>query len=347
MIEKTILGKTGIEVTRLGFGGIPIQRVSEKVAIDTVVRALEKGIDFIDTARAYTVSEGRIGKAIIQAGKRPVLSSKSQQRSAEGILKHIDQSLKELGVDMIDIYHCHEVSKEEVYRKIIGPGGAMEGLIRARDEGKIRFIGITSHSIDLLDKIIDDGYVDCIMVCFSFLEPSAITRVIPKAIEKEIGVIAMKPLSGGAIEDYTIGLKYVLSFKDILPIVGMESPSMVDRNWEVFLSSDRYITKEEEKKIERIREEFGKRFCRRCDYCQPCSEEIPIQYVLGIKYIIKRMGIGVLDRKWIQDALEKANKCTECGKCMERCPYELPIPDLIKESLKWVEEEKSKRKEMK
>lgn len=342
-MEKVVLGRTGLEVMRLGFGGIPIQRVSERRAIETVIKALEKGVDFIDTARAYTVSEERIGKAIRETGKRPVLSSKSQHRSAEGILGHIDQSLKELGVDTIDIYHCHEVSKLEVYRQVMGPGGAMEGLLKARDEGKIRFTGITSHSTDLLEKIVEEGLVDCIMVCFSFLEPAASKRVIPMAMEKGIGVIAMKPLSGGAIEDYSLGLRYVLSFEGILPIVGMESPEMVEKNWEIFSSVDRHLNAEDEAKIEGIRQEFGKRFCRRCDYCQPCSEGIPIQYVLGIKYIVKRMGIGVLDRRWIQEALEKAKRCTECGECMERCPYDLPIPDLIRENLAWVEEEKSKK----
>lgn len=343
MVKKTVLGRTGLEVARLGFGGIPIQRVSESQAIEAVVRALVKGIDFIDTARAYTVSERRIGKALKEAGKRPVLSSKSQERRADGILRNIDQSLTELSVDKIAIYHCHEVSKPEIYSHVVGPGGALEGLNQAREEGKIDFCGITSHSIDLLDQIVEDALFDCIMVCFSFLEPAARDRLVQKALRKDIGVIAMKPLSGGVIEDYRLGLKYALSVDGIVPIVGMESPAMVDRNWEVFVGEPD-LTEEEKGRIEEIQRTFESQFCRRCDYCQPCSEEIPIQYVLGMRYIVKRMGIGVLDRRWIKGALERARNCTECGECMDRCPYGLAIPDLIRESIGWVEEQKSRSK---
>jgi predicted aldo/keto reductase-like oxidoreductase len=313
--------------------------VGESQAIETVVHAIDKGIDFIDTARAYTVSERRIGKTLKEAEKKPVLSSKSQQRKADGMLKNIDQSLKELDVQKIDIYNCHEVSKSEIYGQVVGAGGALEGLNRARDEGKIDFCGITSHSLDLLEHIVEEALFDCIMVCFSFLEPAARDRIIPKALKKGIGVIAMKPLSGGAIEDYRLGLKYVLSLEGIVSIVGMESPALVDRNWDVFVN-DPTLTRGEKEHIEQIQRVFDHQFCRRCDYCQPCSEEIPIQYVLGMRSIVKRMGIGVLDRRWIRGALDKARNCSECGECMERCPYGLPIPNLIRESIGWVDQQK-------
>jgi predicted aldo/keto reductase-like oxidoreductase len=222
---------------------------------------------------------------------------------------------------------------------VLGPGGALEGLIRAKEEGKIAFTGITSHSIDLLEQIVEEPFFDCIMVCLSFLEPAARERIIPKALRKDLGVIVMKALSGGAIEDYRLALKYALSVADTVPIVGMESPIMVDRNWEVSVQ-DHTLTEEEKIRIEKIRGTFDRRFCRRCNYCQPCSEEIPIQIILGLPYIVKRMGIGMLDRRWIREGIEKAHNCSECGECLDRCPYELPIPALIRENAEWANGQK-------
>ncbi len=334
MLEKAILGKTGIEITRFGFGGIPIQRVDERQAVETVLHAVERGVDFIDTARSYTTSESRIGIALKEVEKTVVLASKSPQRSADGMRKDIETSLKNLGRDVIDLYQCHFVKDREAYREITSKGGALEALQKARDEGLIRHIGITSHSLDLLDYAIDDGLFETLMVCYSFLEPKAEEKVIPKALAKDMGVIAMKSLSGGVIENCRLAIKYALAMKGTIIIPGVESKELFDRNWDVFLEGG-IVTDEETEEIRAFREQFGKQFCRRCDYCQPCPEEIQIQMVLGIKSIVKRMGPAILKGGRQKDAVDQARNCTACGQCMERCPYDLPIPDLIQENIKW------------
>ncbi len=332
-MKRLILGKTGIEAVRLGFGGIPIQRVSEAQAIEVVLYALEKGIDFIDTSRMYTNSEERIGKALKETDKKVAVATKSFNRTADGIRKDVDISLKQLQLDYIDVYQCHGISTEEEYRKVTAPDGAVTGLLKSKEQGLIGHIGVTSHSLDLLEKIVDDGLFETIMVCFSFLEPAAKDKVIPKAREKGVGIIAMKPFSGGVIEAPEAALKWALAFPDILVLAGVEDKRLIDQNWSAFQGSYE-LTAEEKQKVRAICEEYDKKFCRRCDYCLPCPVEIPIQFVLGMRSLLKRMGSGALKTPMFANLVKKAAECTECGECMERCPYDLPIPEMIKNSLK-------------
>lgn len=337
-MQRVVLGKTGIEVNRLGFGGIPIQRVGERQAVETVLHAVESGVDFIDTSRAYTTSERRIGKALAQTAKRVIVASKSQKKTRDGARADLERSLKELQTDCIDLYQCHHIRNDEEYNQVISSTGAFQGLVRAKEEGLIRHIGITTHSLDLLDRILDEGLFETIMVCFSLLEPLAREKIIPKAIEKGIGVIGMKPFSGGVIDNAGLALKYVLSQPGIVILAGVEDKRLFDENWEVFQGSHE-LSQGEEREIDEIRKAYGKSFCRRCDYCQPCSEDIPIQMILGIRSMVRRYGTRIIREGWGAKAVDRARQCSECGECMERCPYELPIPDLIKENLRWVDEQ--------
>ena len=249
----------------------------------------------------------------------------------------LETSLKELGRDYIDIYKCHFVTNHAEYQTVISPGGALEALRKARDEGLIGHIGITSHNLEVLDRSLDDGLFDVIMVCFSFLEPQARETIIPKALEKNIGVLAMKPFSGGVIEDSRLALKYALAEPGVLVLAGVESPDLFDENWRVF-QEGAPLTEAEKERIVELQRTYDKVFCRRCDYCQPCTEDIPIQTVLGIRSMAKRMGEGVLQKGPFWAGIDRARNCSDCGECMTRCPYELPIPDLIRENLRWLDE---------
>ena len=337
-MNSVVIGKTGLKVNRLGFGGIPIARVDESQAVETVLHAVKGGVDFIDTARNYKTSERRIGMALQQTDKRVVLASKSQGRTADDIRADLETSLNELQKNYLDLYQCHFVRDEQVYQEIIAPGGALEGLMQAKQEGLIGHVGLTSHSLDLLERVVDEGLFETIMVCYSFLEPQAKESIIPKALAKNIGVIAMKSFSGGVIDNPQLALKYVLSQQDVIIIPGVETKELFDQNWKVFQGS--YALGPAEKlKIESIRNQYDKSFCRRCDYCQPCSEEVPIQLILGVRSALKRFGKSFLKEGWPREAIDKARNCSECGDCLERCPYQLPIPDLIKENLAWVDEQ--------
>ena len=332
-MEKVRLGKTNLLVTRLGWGGIPIQRVDEAEGVSVIKAAIEMGVDLLDTARAYTNSERRVGLAIQKAGKPVVLSTKSTIKTSK-IYDDVHESLKQLKVKKIDIYHLHNIAKFEEYEKVMAAGGAYEGLMRAKEEGLIGHIGMTSHSLPVLEKSLEDDRFEVIMVCYSFLEPEAGKRVIPLAKEKDVGVLAMKPFSGGVIEEAGPALRYVLQTKEIVPIPGFETLERARENWKVFTEGGP-LTEKDQERIEAIRKAFDRQFCRRCDYCQPCSEGINIQMAVGIKSVITRFGSMAQELKWMMDIIEKARNCTGCGECLDRCPYQLPIPNLIKENLEW------------
>ena len=332
-MEKVRLGRTNLIVTKLGWGGIPIQRVGEREAVSVIRAVIGMGVDLLDTARAYTNSEHRIGLALQKVDRPIILSSKSLVRTTK-IYNEVHESLKQMKIKKVNIYHLHGVSHFEDYEKVMVPGGAYEGLKRARDEGIIDYIGITSHNLNVLERAIEDGHFEIIMACYSFLEPDATQKVFPLAKEKDIGVLAMKPFSGGVIEEAGPALRFVLSTANIVPIPGSETLEKAYENWKIFTEGYSLSEKDKER-IEAIKKEFDCKFCRRCDYCQPCTEKINIQFAVGLKSIIKRFGPNAQEIGWMKDLIEKARNCSECGDCLPRCPYQLPIPDMIKENLAW------------
>jgi len=332
-MEKVRLGKTNLIVEKLGWGGIPIQRVGEREAVSVIQAVIEMGVELLDTARAYTNSEHRVGLALQKTDRPVILSSKSPIKTAK-IYSDVQESLKQMKVKKVNIYHLHNVSTFEDYERVLAPGGAYEGLKRARDEGLIDHIGLTSHSLNVLEKAIVDGHFEVIMTCYSFLEPEAAKKVFPLAKEKDVGVLAMKPYSGGVIEEAGPALRFSLSTPNIVPIPGSETLEMARENWKIF-TEGYSLTEKDKERIEVLKKEFDRQFCRRCDYCQPCTEKINIQFIVGLKSVVKRFGPHAQEIGWMKDLIEKARNCSECGECLPRCPYQLPIPNLIKENLVW------------
>jgi predicted aldo/keto reductase-like oxidoreductase len=332
-MEKVRLGRTNLIVSKLGWGGIPIQRVGEREAVSVIRAMIEMGVNLLDTARAYTNSEHRIGLALEKTDRPVILSSKSLVKTAK-IYNDVQESLKQLRVRKVNIYHLHSVSSFGDYERVMAPGGAYEGLKRARDEGLIDHIGVTSHNLNILERAVQDGDFEVIMGCYSFLEPDAAGKVFPLAREKDVGILAMKPFSGGVIEEAGPALRFVLSMANIVPIPGSETLEKARENWKIF-TEGYSLTEKDKERIEALKKEFDRQFCRRCDYCQPCTEKINIQFAVGLKSIIKRFGPQAREVSWMKDLIEKARNCSECGECLLRCPYQLPIPDMIKENLAW------------
>jgi predicted aldo/keto reductase-like oxidoreductase len=332
LLKKERLGRTNLTVKKLGWGGIPIQRVSEEQAVSVVRAAVEMGVDLLDTARAYTTSERRIGLALAGSSRPVILSTKSSNRT-EKIYDDVHESLRQLRVQKIQIYHLHNVSKTEDYEKVMAPGGAYQGLQKARAEGLIDHIGLTSHSLDILERVLREDHFEVIMACYSFLEPDAARRLLPLARAKDVGVLTMKPFSGGVIEDAGLALRYVLSTPGVIPIPGSETVEKARENWEIY-AEGQSVSEADQARIQQLRQQLDKQFCRRCDYCQPCSQGINIQLMMGIKSVIRRFG-NPDEIAWVKGLAEKARDCTECGDCLPRCPYQLPIPELIKKNLEW------------
>ena len=344
-MDKVRLGKTNLIVAKLGWGGIPIQRVGEREAVSVIRSVVEMGVDLLDSARGYTNSEHRIGLALQKIDRPVILSTKSGEKT-EKIYDEVHESLRQLKVKKVNIYHLHNVSNFKDYEKVMTQGGAYHGLKRAQKEGLIDHIGMTSHNLNVLEKAVEDGYFDVIMACYSFLEPDAAQKVFPLAKAKDVGILAMKAFSGGVIEDAGPALRFVLSTPGIVPIPGSETLEKSRENWEIFVEG-KTLTEQDKGRIEVLRKELTQNFCRRCDYCQPCTEKINIQFVLGLKSVFKRFGPKAQELGWIKSIIEKARNCSECGDCLPRCPYQLPIPDLIKENLAWLDNWKKQNEKLK
>ena len=340
-MEKIRLGKTEMMISKLGFGGIPIQRVSEDEAVAIIRRCLELGITFIDTANSYTTSEERIGKALKGQRERPIVATKTGHRDREGVERHLKLSLEHLGVEPIDLYQFHGVSDSKSLDMVLDPRGPMAVVKEAKKAGRVKHIGITSHSMDIAKEAVRTDRFETIMFPFNFITSEAADELIPLCWEHDVGFIAMKPLAGGLLDNVAIAFKYLFQFPDIVPIPGIEKAHEIEEIVQV-LAGSWEMTEAEELEMERLREELGTKFCRRCEYCQPCPEEIRISMVMNIRSFAKRMPPERIFTGGFSDVIDNAASCTECGDCEERCPYHLPIREMIAEQVKWYQEEKRK-----
>ena len=327
-MEYRILGKTGLNVSRMGFGGIPIQRIDAEGTKVLMHKLLEAGVNYIDTARAYTVSEEYLGYALEGIRDKFILASKTMSRTREGMAADIEQSLKNLRTDYIDLYQIHNVTPEQL-EQVMAPGGALEALYEAREAGKIGHIGLTAHSIDTFKIAVELPWVETIMFPYNIVETQG-EALIHKCAEKNIGFIDMKPLAGGAIEDATLALRYICANDDVtVAIPGMAEVSELTQN--VAACTDRSPLSDEEKtKILEIRNALGTQFCRRCNYCAPCSVGIAIPALFILEGYYSRYDLQDWAVARYKGTAVKASACIGCGACEDRCPYNLPIRKMLK-----------------
>lgn len=329
-MERRILGRTNLEVSVIGFGGIPIQRVDNEMAVKLIEESCNRGINFIDTARGYNESESLIGEALEKVGRdKFVLATKSMKRDYDGMLQELSISLKDLRTNYIDLYQFHNVRSLEELDFILSENGALKALKEAKEKGIIKEIGITSHSPEILDKAIEIGEFATIQCPYNPVERQA-EEVFKKAKEMNIGVIVMKPLAGGAITNGELSLRFIVDNPNIsVAIPGMDTLEQVSSNALVGIDK-RKLTDEEEKKLFEEANSLGSQFCRRCGYCLPCPQniDIPVQFLVEGYYTRYNL------KEWAKsryDAMERrAVHCVECGLCEGRCPYNLPIRKMLK-----------------
>ncbi len=344
-MEKIRLGKTEMMVSKLGFGGIPIQRVSEDTAVAIVKKCLDLGITFLDTANGYTTSEERIGKAIKgRKRKEIILATKSTSRSLEGIANDLKLSLERLGVDYIDLYQFHQVGDSKSLEIILDPKGPLAVVEEAKKAGVVKHIGVTSHQIDVAMDLVKSDRFETIMFPFNFITSEPADELLTLCREHDVGFIAMKPLAGGMLSNVTLAFKYLLQFPNMVTIPGIEKIQEVEEIVQV-INGPLEINTAERREMQRFRDELGTKFCRRCDYCQPCAEEIPISTVLVSSSALKRLPPELLFTGVFADAVEKATNCSECGDCEERCPYNLPIREMLVEQVNCFQEAEKKYEE--
>ena len=333
-MNSVILGRTGLKVSRVGFGGIPIQRLGEAEAVRVVQRCLDLGVTFLDTANAYSTSESRIGKAISGRREHLVIATKTAGRDRATAEQHLQRSLTRLGCSTIDLWQFHNVSSLEAYEQVLAPGGAMEAAQAAKRHRLIRHIGITSHDMGVALKAVASGHFETMQFPFNFVSSDPARELVPLAREHNVGFVAMKPLGGGLLSNATLALKYLLQFDNVVPIPGIEQVAEAE---EIVRIADGLwaLTLQERVELERIREEVGKRFCRRCEYCQPCPEGVVIPLILNPLSFWKRFPPDQLLTGEYAEMVQGARDCVQCGQCEEKCPYGLPIREMLVESLEF------------
>ncbi len=330
-MRKVKLGGTGLTVSEIGFGGIPITPLPLEEGADVVRHGYERGITFFDTANVYGDSEKKMGRALCDVRDKVVIATKTLKRDAATAEKHIRQSLENLRTDRIDIYQLHNVSNDATLAQVLAPDGAYRAAEKARKDGTVRFIGFSSHNVKFAAGVCRTGLFSTVQVPFNFIETEAAEHLFGTAGEMGMGVIGMKPLGGGLLQRPDLCMRFLQQYPGIVPIPGVISKAEMDEILALY-GKRRKLTRVDRDDMEKIRADLGTRFCHRCGYCLPCEKGVRIPEALGFKSILKRFQ-GDFALNFSRDALKSAENCDRCGACIERCPYELPIPEMLDENL--------------
>ena len=326
-MRNITLGRTGITVPQNAFGALPIQRISTNDAVKLMRRAYDGGMRFFDTARAYSDSEEKVGLAFEGMRDKVFISSKTQATTREKFWSDLETSLKLLKTDYIDIYQLHCVARcyaegDDLY----------ECLKEAKQQGKIRHIGITAHKIGVAEDIIKSGLFETLQFPFSYLASDRDIKLVEDCAKANMGFIAMKGLSGGLLTNSEACMAFMNEY-DALPIWGIQRESELDE-WLSFFEREITMTDELRSFIENDRKELLGEFCRGCGYCMPCTVDITINQCARMSQMIRRAP----SQNWLtdfwQNEMLKIENCVDCGICKTRCPYELDIPNLLKKNLK-------------
>ncbi len=347
---KRRLGRTEFEASVIGFGGGPFVRPTWEEGVKAVRRAIELGVNIIDTARSYGDSEAIIGEAIKGARERLFISTKSHFRTKEEVARSIDESLRQLKVEKIDLIHLHSVDKEDDLKLCLMRGGPLEAMKEARKSGKVDYIGISGHQSEVLVKALKTGEFDAVIAIYNLINDEAERELLPLAREKDVGVLAMKPLDGGflaipreavqfkvadrATSTAEAALRFALSNPDIATVlVGMVNVAEVEEDVPMgFFPQE--MPPEEQAVLKERAKSMVYTFCQGCGYCLPlCPEGIDIPRIFKLQVLLEQYGMENYARVTYKEAFRApVERCTDCQSCMERCPSQLDIPHLLKEA---------------
>jgi predicted aldo/keto reductase-like oxidoreductase len=333
-MRKMRLGKSELMLFRVGMGGIPLTRPTEAEAIKLVQRALDLGVNFIDTAYSYGagMSEERIGKAIASRREQVILATKGWAP------EHLDISLQRLNTDYIDLWQFHGINTLEYLEQVLGSGGVMEVAQQALQAGKIRHIGFSSHSLEVALRAVASDHFETVQFPFNLVSNEAADELISLAKGHDVGFIAMKPFAGGRIRSANLAIKYLLQFDSVVPDPGIEKIEEIEEIVDIVNSDTWELTSQEQKEVEEIRVKVGTRFCQQCEYCMPCPQGV---HICGVMYLPILWELWPPDWffswEYVSHAVESAQNCVQCGECETKCPYELPIREMIVENLAFYE----------
>ncbi|MFP4662724.1 MAG: aldo/keto reductase [Halanaerobiales bacterium] len=358
-MEKRVLGRTGLEVSLLGFGGFHLIEIPADKAANLLNYYLENGGNYIETAASYGdgESEKKIGPIISQNRDKVVLASKTGVRDAEGAMQEIDRSLRNLQTEYLDILFIHGVTQQEDLEQILSPGGALQAAKEAKKMGKVKHIGITSHGQpDVLIDALKTNNFEVMMTHFNYFDkfnfPKLEDELLPLVRKKNIGTICMKPLADGFLwRSVEEAFRYVFSLPIDMVVTGMNTMDMLKMDIG-FVNGYDPMDDKEKAKLFGSAEELGNYICRQCDSCvvsDKYGEEIkkvfklegyydrqmhdgkprnPADYALRDRLRFwfgnKEMAEKLYKKLDINAAnlLEKANN-------FEPCSYNLPIKDKL------------------
>ena len=330
MIRTLPLGKTGLTVTRPAMGCLPIQRCSEDEAVSILQKAYEGGIRYFDTANAYTDSEKKIGLALSDVRESIVISTKSAGTDKNTVLSHIENSLKMMKTDYIDLFQFHQVQSVP---DPDDPEGAYAGALEAKRRGWIRHIGFTSHRVDVAEQCIASGNFETCQFPFSYISGERDLALADKCREAGMGFIAMKGLAGGLLTNARACHAFMNCYDNVVPIWGIQKPEELEE-WLAVAKEDPILDDELNSVIRKDREELAGTFCRSCGYCMPCTVGIEIRNCARMNMLLRRSPW----RQYMTDEwyakMQKINDCINCRKCVSKCPYGLDQPSLLKYMLK-------------
>lgn len=325
------LGKTGLQVSEIGFGGIPIQRVPFEQVGAIVDRALDLGINFFDTARGYTDSELKLGAALKGRRAEAIIATKSMARTRAEMAADIQKSLDTMGLGYIDLYQMHNVKDQVALEQILSSDGAMVALLDARRKGLIRHIGVTGHIKRQIMELLKVEEIETVQFPFNPVETNDVQGLLESAGKAGAGVIVMKPLAGGTFKHPSLSLRFILGYPVSVVIPGMDSIAQVEENAAV--GSQPALDQVERKSLEQEVAAMGITFCRRCEYCLPCQQGIDIPLVFLLDGYYQRYDLQGWAKQRYEGMKVKPDACQECGECEERCPYSLPIRQMLKDAL--------------
>lgn len=328
-METVRLGKTEIVTNKSGFGALPIQRVSDDEAVKIVRTAYEKGITFFDTARLYTDSEHKLGLALSDVRSSVYLSSKTGSLKPEDFWKDLETTLTNLKTDYLDIYQFHNPS---FCPKPGDESGLYDCMLKAREQGKIRYIGITNHRLAVASEAVASGLYDTLQFPFCYLAAEEDIALVNKCREADMGFIAMKALSGGLITNSAAAYAFEAQYDHVLPIWGVQRMSELEE-FLSYIDCPPQMTEEMRALIEKDRGELMGEFCRGCGYCMPCPAGIEINNCARMSLLIRRSPSAAQLTPETQAKMMKIEECLHCGQCMSKCPYHLNTPKLLRKNL--------------
>jgi predicted aldo/keto reductase-like oxidoreductase len=355
-LQKRRLGRKDLQVSMVGFGGTWISQLSMDEAVKVVRKAFDLGINYFDTAKLDGDSEEKIGAALKDVRDECVLDTKTASRTRKESLADFKSSLNRLKTDRLDLIQLHGIDDEKTLAKAMGLSGSLETCKKARSEGLVDFIGITSHKPNVLIKAIETNEFDTILVPLNVVTRQALEELIPRAKDLDIGVAAMKPLSAKTSKLvtclYTPSLSLLSDEPELKTLLGQDKTSMVSSALRFVLAQDvsvavtglQTIEEVEAAKVgseyEGLTEDEKKRFsiqfdgkhCRDCGLCLPCPQNLDIAAILRFHTLYVTYGLKNWAKKLLEGLEVGVEYCTECGECETKCPYEIPIISMLQKA---------------